>query len=168
MGIDRKQQEQLRRFFKEETTWFPEHVGNYLLAAIFLFISVVMMAIPIQAWERDDFFTVIWVYGMEWIGVAFYVQNFTNYAEKRQIKSMYELLRYLPVSRRQLHIFIMRKAVKLCLCMTGMAVFFQGLFTVVDEEYTLTTMNILVPVLVSFVLPVGGLAFGMWCSKRRI
>lgn len=167
MEIDKKQQERLRQFFKEETTWFPEHVGNNLMAVIFSFLSVVMMAIPIQAWERDDFLMIIYGYGMEWIGVSFYVQKFINYTENRQWKYMYGLLRYLPVSRRQLNIFIMKKVIKLCLCLMGVTVLFQGIFTVADG-YTYTAVNILVPVFVCFAIPVGGLAFGMWCSKPRV
>lgn len=156
---DFKQQELIEKFYKEETTWCPEHVGYQLLAALFIGISILLGAVPYQVWNFPEDYSVCLIWIMLYtLGVVYYMQKYTNYTEGRKIRSVYNVLRYLPVSAGQLQIYIMKKIVRLCAiltvfivcCQTGIAVTFMHAFSI---------GNIFLPLGVNFCLPVA--AVGM-------
>lgn len=154
MKEDLKQQELLRRFFKEETTWCPEHVGYQAVAVILIGISMILCVMPYQTWDfpEDSAVYSVWIM-LYMMGVTYYMQKYNNYAEGRKTKAVYDILRYLPVSHRQFQIYIMKKIIKLCGCVTVAAVCCQTVFAIAFM-HTFSAGNVLLPIAVTFLLPV--------------
>lgn len=123
---DKRQQELLTRFFAEETTWFPNHVLLHLTTCIFVGISLVMLILPFFSIsikeDRTFLFTAFCLYNL---GIAFYGNKFSIYTEssnpvsrQNQSKYLYDILRYLPVDRREFKLFRLKKTGKPCLYLT--------------------------------------------------
>lgn len=154
MKEDLKQQEVLQRFFKEETTWCPEHVGYQAVAVILIGISMILGIMPYQVWVFPEDSVVCYVWIMLYLmGVTFYMQKYSNYTEGRKTKAVYDILRYLPVSHRQFQIYILKKIIKLCSCVTAAAVCCQTVFATAFM-HTFSAGNVLLPIAVTFLLPV--------------
>lgn len=152
MKVDEKQQKMITRLFKEWTSWCPEHVGNNFIAAILIGISMIFWIMPYQIWEWEDY--EVWgiIYMGELIGISFYAQKFIYYKEGTKMKKLYEVFRNLPVSYTQLHIFRIRKIMKLCLWLTGSTVICQIVFAAVFL-HTFSMGNICYPFLGHFIIP---------------
>lgn len=151
---DLKQQELIGKFYKEETTWCPEHVGYQLVSAICIGISLLLCVMPYQVWEFPDDNSVCFTWVMLYLlGVVYYMQKYTDYTEGRKTRSLYDVLKYLPVSAEQMQIYIMRKIVRLCVILTIVVLCCQTVFTVAFM-HTFSVINILLPVGVNLILPV--------------
>ncbi len=149
MKTDKRQQELLQKFYQEETTWCPEHVGYQLVAAIMIGISMPLGVVPYQALELSP--RIIW--GVLYLtGVIYYMLKFMQYTEGRKTKSVFDILRYLPVSHRQVQIFIMRKVIRLCGRLTVVTICCQTVFAL-SFLHTFSVVNIILPVGVNLLLP---------------
>lgn len=154
MKAHQKQQELLQQFFKEETTWCPEHVGYHIAAVILIGISMILCMMPYQVWDLPGDSQVCFIWIMLYLmGVTFYMQKYNNYKEGTKTKAVYDILRYLPVSRRQFQIYIMNKIVKLCGRVTAVVVCCQTVFAIAFMR-TFSIGNILLPLAVNFIFPV--------------
>lgn len=154
MKADQKQQELLQQFFKEETTWCPEHVGYHLAAVILIGISMILCMMPYQIWDFPEDSQVCFIWIMLYLmGVTYYMQKYNNYKEGTKTKAVYDILRYLPVSRRQFQIYTMNKIVKLCGRVTVAVVCCQTVFALAFM-HTFSIGNILLPLAINFILPV--------------
>lgn len=153
MKSDQHQQELLRKFYQEETTWCPEHVGYQLCAGITIGISMLLGVMPYQMWEYPKDTSIGFMWNMLYLmGVLYYMQKYTNYAEGKKTKSVFDLLKYLPVSHGQLQFFIMKRVVRLCGCLTVVTICCQTVFAVAFM-HTFSVMNIILPVGVNLLLP---------------
>lgn len=154
MRADQKQQELLQQFFKEETTWCPEHVGYHIAAVIVIGISIIPCIMPYQVWDFPEnspvCFSCIMLY---LLGVTYYMQKYNNYKEGTKTKAVFDILRYLPVSRRQFQIYTMKKIVKLCGRVTVIVMCCQTVFAIAFM-HTFSIGNILFPFAVNFIFPV--------------
>lgn len=149
MKTDKRQQELLQKFYQEETTWCPEHVGYQLVAAIMIGISMLLGVAPYQAWELST--RIIW--GVLYLtGVIYYMLKFMQYTEGRKTKAVFDILRYLPVSHRQVQIFIMKKTIRLCGRLTVVTICCQTVFAL-SFMHTFSVVNIILPVGVNLLLP---------------
>lgn len=149
MKTDKRQQELLQNFYQEETTWCPEHVGYQLVAAIMIGISMLLGVVPYQALELSP--RIIW--GVLYLtGVTYYMLKFMQYTEGRKTKSVFDILRYLPVSHRQVQIFIMKKTIRLCGRLTVVTICCQTVFAL-SFLHTFSVVNIILPVGVNLLLP---------------
>lgn len=149
MKIDHRQQELLRKFYQEETTWCPEHVGYQLVAAIMIGISMLLGVVPYQALELSP--RILW--GVLYLtGAIYYMLKFMQYTEGRKTKSVFDILRYLPVSHRQIQIFIMRKVIRLCGRLTAVTICCQTVFAL-SFMHTFSVVNIILPIGVNLLLP---------------
>lgn len=153
MKIDHRQQELLRKFYQEETTWCPEHVGYQLAAAIMIGISMLLGVVPYQAWELSRNISTVLIWSMLYLtGAIYYMLKFMSYTEGRETKSVFDILRYLPVSHRQVQIFIMGKVVRLCSRLTLLTICCQTVFAL-SFMHTFSVVNIILPVGVNLLLP---------------
>lgn len=153
MKIDHRQQELLRKFYQEETTWCPEHVGYQLVAAIMIGISMLFGVVPYQAWELSRNISTVFIWGVLYLtGAIYYMLKFMNYTEGRKTKSVFDILRYLPVSHRQVQIFIMGKVIRLCGRLTAVTICCQTVFAL-SFMHTFSVVNIILPVGVNLLLP---------------
>ncbi len=154
MKADLKQQELLDKFYKEETTWCPEHVGYHLVSAIWIGISMLSSVMPYQVWKFPEDKSVCLIWSMLYVmGVLYYMQKYTSYTEGRKAKSVYDVIRYLPVGAGQIRIYIMRKVIRLCAILTVVVICCQTVFAAIFM-HTFSVMNVLLPLGIHFLLPV--------------
>lgn len=153
MKADEKQQELIKQFFKEWTTWCPEHVGYNLVAFIFIGISMVFWTMPCQIWNISEGYGVLGtMYMLELIGISLYTHKFTQYNEERKVKKLDELFRNLPVSCKQLRIFRIRKTATLCLWLAASTIICQTVFAAAFL-HTFSVGNIWYPLLGHLIIP---------------
>jgi hypothetical protein len=147
---DGRQQAALERFFKEETTWFPEHVGANLVMCILVGVSMILLFFPTFGLDgREDIVPMVLVPIMlyNW-GLVAYGSKFTGAGQMR----LWELLRYLPVTRAQLALFKMRKEWRICLPLTAVILMFRNLFSIAFY-HGLSVYDFLIPLAGMLLLP---------------
>lgn len=158
--LDKGQQAVLEQFFKEEKIWYPDYwylcfAGGLMLApAMFLFIM------PFQIWE-GDYTSVLVVLVLELIGVETYLGRYVSFRAEGKIKDVYEVLRFLPVSRCQFKRYRIGKLLGLCLKLAGTAVICQTVFAGVFM-HTFSVGNILMPAVCCFLVPVAIAGGYLW------
>lgn len=165
--VDKKQQKLLEDFFQEETTWHAEYVGINVVAYFLMGISMMLWILPYQIWEGDYGVSVLWsMYGLELLGMAYYIQKFNTYKEENRMKMLYDVLKYLPVSYGQLCIFRLKKLKKVCTWLVGITISCQTIFAIAFM-HTFSIGNILIPFFGNFVLPLAlwSLSF-IKCGER--
>jgi hypothetical protein len=148
--IDRKQQERLQHFFKEETTWCPEHVAANMLMCILSGISMILLIMPTYVMdERGDIYyiVVLPIILYNW-GMASYVSKFTIVEKER----IYDLFRYLPVSKVQFGLFKARKLGRICLPFSGIALVLRIVISVA-VYHGVSGFDFLIPIGGMFLLP---------------
>ena len=108
---DKIQQEKIAAFFKEETTYFPNHVLNKAVACILVSISSILLIIPFAEYENDMRMVIVCGFNLYAMGMFFYGAKYASYTEPltKKVFSIFRLTRYLPVSRTQLIIFRIKK-----------------------------------------------------------
>ena len=154
---NKKQQTLLEHFFAEEKIWYPDYYLLCVVGGIVFVLTMFLYIMPFQIWE-GDYTPLLTMLCMELIGVETYLGRYCGFKAEGKIRDVYEVLRQLPVSRRQLKIYRVRKLLKLCLKMTGTAVICQIAFAGVFM-HTFSVGNILMPAVCCFLMPmviVGG------------
>jgi predicted membrane channel-forming protein YqfA (hemolysin III family) len=147
---DGRQQAALERFFKEETTWFPEHVAANLVMCILVGVSIILLFFPTFGMDgREDIVPMVLVPVMLYnFGMVTYGSKFTGAGSGR----MWELLRYLPVTRAQIALFKMRKVWRICLPLTAVILVFRNLFSIAFY-HGLSVYDFLIPLAGMLLLP---------------
>ena len=149
--MDKKQQLLLEQFFKEFTTWCPEHVGYHIIAIVLVCITMIMWIMPAQLYE-GDYSILLNILGMELMALLLYQQEFAVYMEKGKERRIGEVLRYLPVSRLQLFWFKCKKLFRICAWMTGIALFCQITLSV-SFLHGLIWENFAMPLVCNMLIP---------------
>lgn len=149
--FDEKQQLLLKDFYKQEKIWGSDYYLFGFVAGILLFPAMILLIMPFQIWEGD-----YQVLGtsllIELMAMEMYVRQYCEFREDGKRKSVCEIIRYMPVSRRQFALYVLRKLLKLCLCLTGAAVICQLVFALAFMD-TFSAGNLLIPILCCLVLP---------------
>jgi hypothetical protein len=153
--FDQRQQTVLERFFKEETTWFPEHVTANFVMCLMVGISMILLVFPTRAMDgRDDIMCMVLVPLMIYnLGVQIFVSKFEGYRdETNQGRSMFELLRYLPVQREQLCLFCVRKMWRICLPLTLVTIVLRNVFSI-RFYHTMSLYDFIIPLVGMLLAP---------------
>lgn len=155
MKIDKKQQKMLADFFKEETTWFPEHVAANLVAVIMIGIPQILYFIPYYEW-KDSWEVFIYMIVIEMWGYMMYLTKFNSFKDdtKKKYVKMEKLMAYLPVSGEQMCLFQMRKIGKIGGILTIITICAQLLTSnfVYNELHILSSIGI--TIIFQFLLPI--------------
>ncbi|MCR5252063.1 MAG: hypothetical protein K6E50_15820 [Lachnospiraceae bacterium] len=171
--LDEKQQKIIAEFFKEETTYFPNHVLMKFLACFLVSLSMIMLIPPFAVWEGEKMLSVFGFYFF-WIGIACYGTKYASYAEPLTKISVRitSLLRYVPVEKDQLMLFRLCKILKPCVILTPVVLMFRiaislGVFGSVQVwDLVLPPLFMIVlPVVFEFISP-WGMNFGANISTR--
>lgn len=164
---DQKQQLVLEQFFQKREPWYPDVWGMKFGAFFLLGISMILLIVPFQVLEKSDFGPWGMMYGLWLLGITLYLEQYRTYQEDGKKKSVYDRLRYLPVSYEQLCIFYLRKVMRLCAWLTGIVMFFQTMIAAVFL-HTFSIGTILLPILAQFVIPVGvGWLRVVWAGRGK-
>jgi hypothetical protein len=147
---DERQQAALERFFKEETTWFPEHVAANMVMCILGGVSIILLLFPTGGLDgREDIVPMVLIPIMLYNGgLAAYGSKFTGAGQVR----LWEILRYLPVTRVQLALFKMRRVWRICLPLTAVILVFRNLFSIAFY-HGLSLYDFIIPLAGMLLLP---------------
>ncbi|MBR3524745.1 MAG: hypothetical protein IKO11_02765 [Lachnospiraceae bacterium] len=118
---DTKQQQMIKEFFREETSYCPTHVLAKAAGIILTSISFILLIIPVLEWEEDMRMIIVYGFTLFAMGIFIYASKYATLNEtltKRVVK-ISELTKYIPVSRMQLTIFRIRKILKPCAICTA-------------------------------------------------
>lgn len=151
MTMNEKTQILLDKFYEEEKTWWRDCYGLRIVAIIILAITMMMFILPCQIWE-GDYTTLPMIILLELIGLEYDMRRYFQFREEGKIKSVYLITRYLPIARREIIIYALRKLLKRCLQLTGIALGCQIVFSLLFL-HTVAPGNLLMPLLCCFLFP---------------
>lgn len=158
---DKKQQQLLDTFFKEFFTWSASNVGMWIAAGILIFMHSIFMVIPYQSMKDFDSNS---LYTVCILGYLWYLLPYSQFTEQKKNQSVYEKIKYLPISLKQFRIFRLRKLLRFCLQL--LAVFMVGqLFFSFVVYHEITLANIYYPLVWGFAFPFGLVAILSYFSK---
>lgn len=149
--MDEKQQLLLKEFYKHEKLWGPDYYLSGFVAGILLFPAMILLIMPFQVWEGDYQVPCI-IFFIELMGLEIYVKQYCEFREDGIRKGVYKIIRYVPVSYRQFVLYALKKQLKLCLCLTSVAIVCQVVFALAFLD-TFSVGNLLMPLLVCLILP---------------
>lgn len=151
--IDKKQQCILDKFFEEETTWFPEHVISKFVAYLLIGISSMTLLMPYDTMEfSKDIKMYIMLCMLYSVGINIYANIFSVYNERGIQKSLYELLRWMPVSLIQLKLYRLRKIIKICTISSIVLVIAKIIIAICRWKFFV--FDFIMAVFACFILPV--------------
>ena len=106
---------------------------------------------PFQIWEGDYQVPGI-IFFTELMGLEIYVKQYSEFREDGKRKSIYTIIRYVPVSYKQFALYALKKQLKLCLCLASIAIVCQVVFALAFLD-TFSVGNLLMPLLGCLILP---------------
>jgi len=158
--MDKRQQEVLEGFFKELFTWDMANVGFWVATGLMELILGILLLIPAE--ELDTPLKgILWMVSI--FGANWYIMAYLQIHDEGKQCKVYDRLKYLPVSLRQIRLFRLRKLVVFSAKMTGVFLVIQLIALIFSREFTWTC--ILYPICFGFLFPVlivGGIT---WFSK---
>lgn len=149
--MNKKAQMLLEKFYEEEKTWWRDCYGLHIVAIIILAITMMMFILPCQIWE-GDYTTLLMMILLELTGLECEMKRYFQFQEDGKTKSVYMITRYLPIARREIIIYALRKLLKRCLQLTGISLGCQIVFSLLFL-HTVAPGNLLMPFLCCFLFP---------------
>ena len=153
--MDKKQQERIAAFYKEETSYFPDHVllkagGIFLMA-----VSYMLLIIPALETEDDDRRIIIFGFLLFAMGVYTYASKYASYTEPltKKVTRIAMLTKYLPVNRMQLTIFRIKKIAKPCVISAVLVIAIRCILSYTIHG-SLSAWDVILPLLFMILWPV--------------
>lgn len=157
--MDHKQEILLDEFFANKDLWFSNNYMNKICAYIILSTAAFLLLFPDQIWEGDHYCLLLCLY-LELLGLESYLRPFRNYKrDDGNIIRIHDIIRYIPISYKQVLLYRWKKLMKLCVRLTGIELLCQVVFSLAFL-HTVSPGNILAPLLCGFVLPVSVIVLG--------
>ena len=154
--IDYEQQKILDEFFEEENTWFPDNVLYNFIAIMLICISMVIILFPYNSWngDRDFMTTTIIMYAMYNYGIFFMTAKYSRYRELgNKQKNIVELLKYMPVDKRQLVYYKQSKIIKPCGLITA-SVIVVHIIASLAVYGNINVLDVVIPWVLCFLFPI--------------
>lgn len=148
--FDEREQNIIDKFFKEFFTWSADNLGYKIVAGFFLFIHGCFMAFPYQDIKDSE---ILLMQFFAYMGYFMYITPYLQFTEKGRVLKLKEKLKYLPISRKQLRLYRLRKLIIFSIKLLAVYLLLQLFFTLVIY-HELTLGNFLYPLLCGFVFPV--------------
>lgn len=170
INVDKKQQKKLDEFYKEETTWYPEHIGNNFLMCIFIGISISILVIPTVAldgkYDIKAFVVTPWL--LYNAGILTYLSKFTTYRDKiNQSKSIYELIKYLPISYEQIVLYKLKKLLSRFLLINVIIIVIKNVISIAAYR-KISIFDIIIPIALGLVFPMSVISLELLIQKNNI
>lgn len=142
----------LEYFFKNLQTWEVSHIGAWLVTGIFTSLATVLICVPYQAFGGREM--TLWGVAeyLLWLGEFMYLSPYLIIIEGKRRKMIAEKLKYLPIDRRSMYYFLLRKMVRLLLLLGAVQLVGQCVIAIFCYG-RLEVCNILYPLLMGIVLP---------------
>lgn len=153
--IDKTQQKKIAAFFKEETSYFPNHVLLKFVSILLTAISFLLLIIPRNAWEPDEKMVRVYGFLLFAMGIFTYASKYAAFTEPltKKTVSISALTRYLPVNRMQLTLFRIGKILKPCLICTVVVICLRIPIAFASNA-AFSVWDVLLPVLLMILWPV--------------
>ncbi len=152
---DKKQQERIAAFFKEETSYFPDHVLLKAAGIFLMAVSYMLLIIPVLETEADDRRIIIFGALMFAVGVYTYASKYASYTEPltKKVMKVAALTKYLPVKRMQLTIFRIKKIVRPCVISAATVIVIRCILSY-SLHGSLSLWDVILPLLLMILWPV--------------
>jgi len=149
-----KQRESLREFDKELFT-YPGQIARFL-ACIFSFLSLILLAIPVQEILEDGKYIltsiIMFVIWTSYFILLPYINMTDAFTPHQKRNKTYDKLKYLPVSKKQYRIVRMEYLFRFVWKLTTAGLIVQCIFTMAITG-CISVWNVVYVAAVLFVLP---------------
>lgn len=150
----------LQKLYKELQTWEVSSIGAWAVAAILLSIGTLPFLIPYQEYgtgQSDQTMCVVILY-LLWFGLIMYMNPYMTLTEGQKKKSIVGKLQYLPIYRRSILFFQLKKLLRMVLLLGAVQLVGQcGITAIICRRLELC--NLLFPVVAGMLVP--GAASGL-------
>lgn len=157
--ISKSREQMLNHFFKEFFTWKADNIGMWILAGVLEVICVIAMCIPIQDKPADGLVLLVTLLAVQ--GVSFYINPYIFYLNEGKRTRIYPLINYLPVSRKELRIFQLKKATLFCVKMFLIFLVGQMMFALICF-HEIGWGNLIYPLICGLVAPMISGVISIW------
>lgn len=153
-GYDRTQQEKLEKLYEKEKIWYPEHVLHTFLMWLLIGISMIILLFPYQAYAHDRSFypALFGMYALYNWGIQIYAGKYSLVRQNGTTHPLEELLCYVPVSRRQIILYRIKKVQSLVIRLALFNILVKCFLSCVIY-HSISVWDILLPVLFLVFVP---------------
>ena len=161
----------LQNFYKELNGWEISSVGAWFAAGLLLVIGTPLFWIPIQDFNHSHSGMYVLSSFIICMGLFLYMQPYfciQEFCEEKPLarkqKSIMRILRYLPVDRRSIFLFLLKKLFRMVLILGSIQLTGQCLAAGLSIG-RLSVENFLFPILLGMLLPA---AVNVWMMEQQI
>ncbi len=159
--MDKNREQLLSGFFKEFFTWKADNLMYWILAGIADTGGIVAMCIPYQNMSKN-----LWGLAalLVYAGAAEYISPYIFYQSGTKSERVYDTIKYLPVSLRELKLFRIKKVTIFCLKMFAIFLAGQLILSLICFQ-TIGLGNFLYPLVSGLIVPLG-LCYAYLCIVK--
>lgn len=160
----KKQQETLQIFFTNFLSWDTGNIGQWIVTGIMEVVLGIFLWIPYQEMSKEGHDSIrVLLFPSLW-GAMTYLLPYIQFTEDKRNKRVYEKLKYLPISLKELRYFRLKKLTVFCfklfLIFLAGQLFFSAVFF-----HEITLANIAYPAFYGLILPLVINGPAWWFAK---
>ncbi len=158
-----KEQRTLQEFYKDLLAWNGESTLCWILTGLMVGISGIFIMIPYQEVAADIKEMCGFIFTFIAFGVISYLQPYIRFNEGGKMISIYQKLKYIPVSKREIRLYCLQKLLIFCIRMFLVLFVLQIFFAIVFFK-EIVWGNIWYPVVFGGLIPFGLGAICIWST----
>lgn len=132
--------------------WNPDRWSFTFLAYLLCSIAEIAFIFPAQMWNDDYFMNLIMAF-VFLLGAEMYVRRYEFYKEFDKNCSIYKVLRYMPVEKKQIWKFEAKKLLVFCSKFLLLTIIAQIIFALTFYSQISIIKNIVMPLIILIVIP---------------
>lgn len=142
----------LEKLLNNADGWNPDRWSFTFLAYLLCSIAEIAFILPAQMWN-DDYFVDLVMSVVFLIGAEMYVRRYEFYKEFDKNCSIYKVLQYMPVEKKQIWKFEAKKLLAFCSKFLLPAIIAQIIFALTFYSQISIIKNILIPFISLIAMP---------------
>ena len=142
----------LEKLLNNADGWNPDRWSFTFLAYLLCSIAEIAFILPAQMWN-DDYFMDLVMSVVFLIGSEMYVRRYEFYKEFDKNCSIYKVLQYMPVEKKQIWKFEAKKLLDFCSKFLLVAIIAQIIFALTFYRQISIMNNIFMPFVILIVIP---------------
>ncbi len=159
LRADDRQQKLLEAFFNEYKTWNWGDLGLKIGGWFVIGLSMIFQVVPWQSWDiKADRFMIFMAVYLKMVGIYVFMGGYETFKEnpgEQKVNHFGDILKYVPVSMRQLAVFRLKRAIPLCFKLSVITLVFQVTCALI-AYHGITAGNILFPLVGTLIIPIAG------------
>lgn len=154
-SIAKSKQDLLQEFYSRQKEWWPDATLRDIACIIVMVIPYIFFLImPMRECMRKDFLGIFMMLEFLFcLGIDFYRSRYGTVEENKKIIEISKIFKYMPISKRDIDLFVLKKVAKRCLKLTIASVTAQCALSIICY-HTIEWFVIVIPVVILFVIPV--------------